>query len=333
MQMEMFQIVLPLVVCSWIVHSLFELFSSFNCLTEVISGYTEARCPMNGDYETQCDGNKRVCSVSLINCWNARHLYSDIILRLVLNKDVSLNISIRAGRLCKCPVYDVLCNFSSHHQALDGYHQKYLSTEKNAAERTTALNSNNQKEQTDLLYMYGINFAGGMIFGGSLTIMILLTAKRLQRKCTTETKGVQQNVDHGYRYETNNATLGMPLAVTSGPDENGSYSDNARSLKGSRVKTNVPCMDLSKSQSVDYSVYNHLHEKEAANMDDYDHVKPNSSALIQTPQHVIVEEMIADFTEYSEICKSDLSIEGEINHESTIKTINDDYFVLEEIKK
>lgn len=41
---------------------------------------------------------------------------------------------------------------------------------------------------------------------------------------------VQQNVDHGYRYETNNATPGMPLAVTSGPDENGSYSDNAVSV-------------------------------------------------------------------------------------------------------
>ncbi|XP_048741520.2 uncharacterized protein LOC125655312 isoform X2 [Ostrea edulis] len=149
----------------------------------------------------------------------------------------------------------------------------------------------------DFTYMHGVIVAGGFMFGGSLTIVIFLTAKRMQRKCITEKRRVQQNVDHGYRYETNNTSSGMPLAVTGGPDENGgnsdpdengsnsdpnengSNSDNARSVKGSRVKTNAPFMDLSKSQSMDYSVYNHLHEKEAANMDDnYDHVEPNSSA-------------------------------------------------------
>ncbi|XP_048741522.2 uncharacterized protein LOC125655312 isoform X3 [Ostrea edulis] len=267
----------------WKVHSLLKLMvivtyvysryangdisNSFNCLTEVISEYTEAKCPMNGDYETHCDGNKRLCSVSPINCWNIRRYYSNIVLRLVLNKDVSLNVSIIAGRLCRCLVYDVVCAFSDPHQTLD------------------------------FTYMHGVIVAGGFMFGGSLTIVIFLTAKRMQRKCITEKRRVQQNVDHGYRYETNNTSSGMPLAVTGGPDENGgnsdpdengsnsdpnengSNSDNARSVKGSRVKTNAPFMDLSKSQSMDYSVYNHLHEKEAANMDDnYDHVEPNSSA-------------------------------------------------------
>jgi hypothetical protein len=37
-------------------------------------------------------------------------------------------------------------------------------------------------------YMYGINFIGGIIFGGALATVIVLSIKRQQRKRTTEKK-------------------------------------------------------------------------------------------------------------------------------------------------
>lgn len=70
------------------------------------------------DYETRCDGNKRICSVSYIRCENTqgRYMHSNIRLHLVINNDAILKFSTRAGILCKCPMYAVLCNFSRSHQ-------------------------------------------------------------------------------------------------------------------------------------------------------------------------------------------------------------------------